>query len=63
MADRLIEIKIAKAVLFLTERELLDNLPRELLKMALQRGKGITRRRQYEARLEQMQGESNLNKL
>lgn len=63
MAGRLIEIKVTKAVLFLTEQELLDNLPRELLKMALQRGKGITRRRKYEARLKQMQEENNLNRL
>lgn len=56
MAEQLLEIKITKATLFLTERELLDSLPRELFVRALRRGKGIKRRRQYESRLEKMQG-------
>ena len=51
MAEKLIEIKVTKATLFLTEKELLRNLPPEVLKTALQRGKAILRRRQYEARL------------
>jgi len=55
MTDRLIEIKITKATLFLYEHELLNNLPREVLKTALQRGKAIKRRRQYEDRVKKMQ--------
>ena len=51
MAEKLIEIKVTKATLFLTEKELLRNLPPEVLKTALQRGKAILRRRQYEARV------------
>ena len=47
-----LEIKITKATLFLTERELLSSLPPELLKKAIVRGKAIKRRRQYEARQE-----------
>jgi len=50
MAGKLIEIKITKATLFLTEQELLSSLPPEVLKTALKRGKAILRRRQYEAR-------------
>jgi adenylate kinase len=51
MVDKFIEIKITKATLFLTEKELLRNLPPEVIKTALQRGKAILRRRQYEARV------------
>jgi len=51
MTGKLIEIRITKATLFLTEQELLHNLPPEVIKTALQRGKAILRRRQYEARV------------
>ncbi|MDP2859299.1 MAG: hypothetical protein Q8P50_15185 [Bacillota bacterium] len=44
------EIKITQATLFLTARELLDVLPRELFALALQRGKAITRRRRMDER-------------
>ncbi|HHU87398.1 MAG TPA: hypothetical protein GXZ25_11480 [Peptococcaceae bacterium] len=54
MTGKLIEIKVTKATLFLTEQELLNCLPPDLLKTALQRGKAIKRRRQHEARLERM---------
>lgn len=50
IGDRLVEIRITKATLFLTERELLDNLPRELLAVGFRRGKSILRRRQMERR-------------
>lgn len=50
MTGKLIEIKITKATLFLTEKELLSSLPPDLLKTALRRGKAILRRRQHEAR-------------
>lgn len=45
-----LEVKITKATLFLTERELLDALPRELFIEALRRGKGILRYRQAQER-------------
>ena len=51
MTGKLIEIRITKATLFLTEQELLRNLPPEVIKTALQRGKAILRRRKYEARV------------
>ncbi len=51
MSGKLIEIRITKATLFLTEQELLNSLPPEVLKTALQRGKAILRRRQYENRV------------
>ncbi len=51
-----LEIKITKAALFLTERELLSSLSPELLKKAIVRGKAIKRRRQYEARQQKREG-------
>ncbi|RQD77726.1 MAG: hypothetical protein D5R97_01775 [Candidatus Syntrophonatronum acetioxidans] len=51
MGDNFLEIKLSsKAILFLYERELLDNLPPELYKKGLQRGKGILRSRQAQGR-------------
>jgi hypothetical protein len=51
-SEKLIEIKITKATLFLTEQELIKGLSPEALKVALQRGNAIKRRRQHEARLQ-----------
>lgn len=45
---RLLEIRITKARLFLTERELLNALPPELFKLGIQRGKAILRARGHE---------------
>jgi len=45
-----IEIKITKAVLYLTEKELLSNLPKELIALGLERGKALKRARQMEKR-------------
>ena len=56
MTGKLIEIKITKATLFSTERELLSSLSPELLKKAIVRGKAIKRRRQYEARQQKREG-------
>ena len=56
MTGKLIEIKITKATLFLTEKELLSSLSPELLKKAIVRGKAIKRRRQYEARQQKREG-------
>jgi len=56
---RFIRIPITKAVLYLTEEELTGSLPRELFAEALRRGKGIERRRQFEARLEKMKKGGN----
>ncbi len=47
---RLVEIKITKATIVLTEAELMRGLPRELLIVGLRRGKAIRRRRRAEAR-------------
>lgn len=47
---KLLEIKITKAVLFLTEQELVSALPKELFFEALRRGKAIMRSRQAKER-------------
>lgn len=39
----MIEIKVTKASLYLTEKELFDNLPKDLLVTALKRGKAFKR--------------------
>lgn len=50
MTRKLLEIKITKATLFLTQSELVNSLSPELFETAVKRGKGILRRRQAEAR-------------
>ena len=45
-----IEIKITKAILYLTERELLNNLPKELIALGLERGRAFKRAKQMEKR-------------
>lgn len=55
MKNKLIEIPITKGRLFLYENELMNNLPPQVIKQGLQRGKGIMRRRQFNERLERMQ--------
>lgn len=47
---KFLEIKITKAVLFLTEQELVKALPQELLIEGLRRGKAIMRSRQAKER-------------
>ncbi len=47
---KFLEIKITKAVLFLTEQELVNALPKELFFEALRRGKAILRARRAEDR-------------
>lgn len=42
---KLLEIRVTKSVLFLTERELMTSLPKVLLELAIQRGKAIQRGR------------------
>lgn len=54
MAERLLGIKITGATLFLYEHELMNGLPRDLLKAALQRGKAILRSRLHKDRVEKM---------
>jgi len=48
--QKLIEIKITKASLFLTESELLNNLPPNIIELGLKRGKAIKRWRQAHSR-------------
>ena len=48
--DRLIEVRITKGTLFLTESELLHSLPEAVLVAALQRGKAIMRSRRLNER-------------
>jgi len=43
LKEKLIEIKITKATLFLTESELLNNLPLNIIELGLKRGKAIKR--------------------
>jgi len=43
VGEKLIEIKITKATLFLTEQELLNNLPPSLIEKGLRRGKSVLR--------------------
>ncbi len=50
MTDKLIEIKITKATMFVYERELMKHLPPELIMEGLKRGKGILRQRQQKSR-------------
>jgi hypothetical protein len=50
MSDCLLEVKITKATLFLTEDELLRSLPPDVLAAALQRGKHILRSRRARQR-------------
>lgn len=47
---KFLEIKITKAVLFLTEQELVNALPKELFFEALRRGKAIMQSRQAKER-------------
>lgn len=56
MRNGLIEIRITKGVLFLTERELLSSLPGDILREGLRRGKAIKRWRELEKRLNRERG-------
>jgi hypothetical protein len=48
--SKLLEIKISKATLFLTEKELLEYLPPDVVAESLQRGKAILRQRKQQKR-------------
>ncbi len=60
MAGKLIEIKITKATLFLTQSELVNSLSPELFKLAVKRGKAIKRKRQAGARIRYPQQEEKI---
>lgn len=51
LKEKLIEIKITKATLFLTESELLNNLPEHIIRLGLERGKAIKRWRTKQHRI------------
>ena len=55
MTDKLIEIKITKATLFLYEHEFMKHLPTEMVALGLRRGKWIMRERKQAAREEEKQ--------
>jgi len=55
MGKKYVEIKIQKGVLYLTESELLDHLPRELYMEALRRGKAFQRSKEFKKRQAQRQ--------
>ena len=48
--SKYLEIKVTKAVLYLTEAELMNGLPKETLKEALRRGKAFSRAEQAKNR-------------
>ncbi len=50
MTDKLLEIKITKATMFIYEQELMKHLPQELIMKGLKRGKGVLRQRQQKSR-------------
>jgi len=60
MKDKLIEIKLTKATLFIHEHDLYNYLPRHVIEERLRRGEAIKKRRQYEARMKYPQVEERL---
>jgi|LSQX01.3.fsa_nt_gb hypothetical protein len=61
MKNKLIEIPIVKGRLFLYEDEIMNNLPPQVLKEGLKRGKAIKRSQQFKNRLEKMKGSGDLS--
>lgn len=55
--QKLIEIPISGATMFLTEKEIMDNLPKNVKLEGLKRGKGIKRYRQRKQRESQKYGQ------
>ena len=56
-----IEIKVTKAVLYLTEAELMNGLPVETLREALKRGKAFSRSRKAKQRDPEISDKDKLN--